>query len=386
MKSGALKAIVIGAGWAGEGHTKALQHLGVEVTAICGRKAEVAQKVASQLGVSEASTDWRQTLLRTKPDIVSLATPAILRTEVVELAAELGCHLLCDKPLATTAEEAHHLYTIVQQAGIKHAYAATHVYGPAIAYINQILTSQAIGELMEIEVVYSRWSTNRWTTKTVKPWAWVDSLSHGGGILNNGLTHLLSILERMTERKLIAAVGEARVERTKAPVSPTAIHDLRHWLNTEMTEEEAANLEWRDCDAESAFSALFRIGHSPSETGIPVLMRPYPAMPIGVPPNRWYICCEQAAIVGRGFDTLSLSIAKNPESQPEPLPIPQELVDRLPQVGDDLQNKWGALVRELVADIEGHPHEPYLTFHDGWRYQVAIDAIRRSDGWVQIPE
>ena len=66
MKSTELKAVVIGAGWAGEGHTKALQHYGVDVVAICARKADVVQKVASQLGVSQASTDWQKSLLEIK--------------------------------------------------------------------------------------------------------------------------------------------------------------------------------------------------------------------------------------------------------------------------------------------------------------------------------
>ena len=33
-----------------------------------------------------------------------------------------------------------------------------------------------------------------------------------------------------------------------------------------------------------------------------------------------------------------------------------------------------------MADIQGEPHDPYLTFRDGWRYQAAIDAIRQGAG------
>ncbi len=208
MKSKELKAVVIGAGWAGEGHTKALQHYGVDVVAICARKADVVQKVASQLGVSEASTDWQKSLLEIKPDIVALTTPAILRTEVIELAAQLKCHILCEKPLATTAEEAGNLYTIVKQAGIKHAFAATHLYDPSVAWVNQLLTSQVIGKLKEIDVAFSRWA-GRGPTKTVKLWSWVSVLANGGGSLNNGLTHQIDILALITGMKLVSPVGEA---------------------------------------------------------------------------------------------------------------------------------------------------------------------------------
>ena len=115
-----LRAVVIGAGWSGEGHTKAFQHYGVEVLAICARKPDIVQKVAAGLGVPEASTDWRKSLLEHKPDIVALTTPAILRTEVIELAVELGCHIISEKPLALTAVEAEHIYNLIKDTGLKH--------------------------------------------------------------------------------------------------------------------------------------------------------------------------------------------------------------------------------------------------------------------------
>src|SRR5205823_4485222 len=108
-----VRAVVVGAGWAGEGHTLALRHCGVEVVAICARRPEVVRAVADRLEVPEASTDWRGTLERVRPEIVSLATPAALRGEVVDAATDLGCHVLCDKPLAATAGEARFLYHLV---------------------------------------------------------------------------------------------------------------------------------------------------------------------------------------------------------------------------------------------------------------------------------
>jgi len=390
MKSKQLKAVVIGAGWAGEGHTKALQHYGVDVVAICARKTDVVQKVASQLGIPQTSTDWQKSLLEIKPDIVALTTPAILRTEVIELAAELGCHILCEKPLATTASEAEHLATIVRQAGIKHAFAATHLYDPSVAWVNQLLTSQVIGELKEVDVAFSRWA-GRGPTETVKPWSWMTSLAHGGGALNNGLTHQLGMLERMTGMKMISAVGEARAAKRMAPVLPD-IHDYRQWIRKEITTEEASDLEWRESDAEWAFSALLQLAHpsSSAETSLAeklvlVTMRANPGVPSNTPSGGWYFYGDKGTLVGRGGHILS-PISKHIGSQSEELPIPQELSDRLPQVGDDIQNKWVALARDFVADIENRPHESYLTLHDGWRYQIAIDAIRHSDGWAQIPE
>ena len=379
MEKNGLRAIVIGAGWAGEGHVKALQYSGVEVVAICARQIDVVQKVAANLGVANASIDWQQSLQTLKPDIVALATPAVLRGEVVELATNLGCHLLCDKPLATTAEEAHRLYTIAAQAKIKHAYAATHRYDPSTSWVAELLAKQTIGQLQEIDlslkVPYMKAST---------PWGWMDSLAQGGGLLNNGLPHFLSVLEKMLAGKLQAVVGEARVIRKKAYYVPD-IHDYRHFLSKEVTATEGAEFAWRDCDADNAFSALlqFETKLAGNEATLPVMMRMNMVAPAPAPTNGWYFYGDKGTLVGEGF--FSLSLTKHIGSEREFLPTPQRLLDELPQVGDGVQSKWNALVRDFMADIRNEPHDPYLTFEDGWRYQAAIDAIREGKNWWDLP-
>ena len=382
-----LKAVVVGAGWSAEGHTKAFQHYGVEVLAICARKPDVVQKVASQLGVAEASINWRESLLKHKPDIVALTTPAILRTEVIELAVELGCHIISEKPLALTAEEAGHIYNLIKDTGLRHGFAATHLYDPSVAYVCQLLTQQkVIGELTAVDIGYSRRMPSDTSSKTVKPWNWMNSLAHGGGVLNNGLTHRLGMLERMTGMKVVSTVGEAKTATRKAPVVPE-IRDFRVWSSREIPIEAASKLEWRVCDAEWDYSAFFKLG--PSETsdtdnGILATMRTNPGVPTHSPTGGWYFYGTSGTLVGSGGHILS-AITKHVGETSEELPIPQTLTDALPRIGDDIQNKWVALVRDFLADIENRPHEPYLTFQDGWRYQIAIDAIRTSKGWTPIP-
>ena len=394
-----LKAVVVGAGWSAEGHTKAFQHYGVEVLAICARKPEVVQKVASQLGVVEASTDWRKSLLKHKPDIVALTTPAILRTEVIELAVELGCHIISEKPLARTAEEAEYIYDLIKDTGLKHGFAATHLYDPSVAYMRQLLTRQkVIGDLKEIDIGYNRRTLNGTSAKTVKPWNWMNSLAHGGGVLNNGLTHRLGMLERITGMKIVSTVGEARTVIREAPVVPE-IRDFRVWARKELTPEEASKFEWRVCDAENDFSAFFwmatdAIKPAKSSQKVLVTMRTHPGVPTQTPIGGWYFYGRNGTLVGQGRHILSPIILYNMDSQTTPkniddtaeeLSVPKQLTEALPRIGDDIQNKWGALVRDFLADIENRPHEPYLTFQDGWRYQVAIDAIRTNKGWTQIP-
>ena len=382
-----LRAVVVGAGWSAEGHTKAFQHYGVEVSAICARKPDIVQKVATGLAVPEASTDWRKSLLKHKPDIVALTTPATLRTEVIELAVELGCHIISEKPLALTAADAAYSYNLVKDTGLKHAFAATHLYEPGVFYVRELLTEQrVIGKLKAADIRSSRRMSNGTASKTVKPWNWMNALAYGGGVLNNGLTHQLGMLERMTGMKVVAAVGEARAAPWEAPVVPE-IRDFRVWMRKELTREEASKFEWRVCDAENEFSALFKLAPSVSdnENSVLVTIRTDPDVPANTPTGGLYFYGRNGTLHVDGRRILGPLTLYNMNDTGEALSVPQRFSDALPRIGDDIQNKWVALVRDFLSDIQDRPYEPYLTFQDGWRYQVAIDAIRTSQGWTQLP-
>lgn len=131
--------------------------------------------VAERLKIVTASTDWQRTLVALKPDIVALATPGGLRGAVVKVAAPTGRHLLSDKPLATTSEEASRMYRLVQDAGVKHAYAATHRYGPAVAWLSELVQRGEIGTMREIVCTF------RGAFALLIPWSWSFSRAQGGG-------------------------------------------------------------------------------------------------------------------------------------------------------------------------------------------------------------
>src|SRR5262245_43272380 len=165
-----LRAVVIGTGWAGEGHTIALREAGVEVVAMCGRTPEPAKAMAARLGIEDLRFDWRQALETLRPDIVSIATPAAPHRAIAEFAAHLGSHIICDKPLGVNAEEARAMLAAVEQAGVKHAYGSTSRYGPACRYARHLLAEDLIGQVCEIESVFNFYFSQ------LRPYSWIHQL------------------------------------------------------------------------------------------------------------------------------------------------------------------------------------------------------------------
>jgi predicted dehydrogenase len=379
-----LRAVVIGAGWAGEGHTKALQWCGVEVIAICGRQPEVVQEVAERLGVPEAATDWRAVIERLRPDIVTLATPAPLRREVVEVAGTVGSHLLCEKPLAFTALDAEAMYRRVETAGVKHAYAATQRYGPEVAWLAELVRDGAIGELIE---VVGAFRSPPGTASTVRPWTWMADVRAGGGRLFNGFTHDLAILATILAGPPLRVMGRVQTSWYEASVVP-GIHDIRQAgavLKT-VTPELAGTLPQRSVMAEEGFSAILEFAGQSGAIPVTMTMGQGFALPGEV--DGWRLYGRTGTLLAQregGRFSYTVSRLGRGDQVAEPLPPPERLRAALPQVGDDEQNKWCALLQDFVADIRGEAHQPYLTFRDGWRALVAIDAIRAGSGWTALP-
>jgi predicted dehydrogenase len=108
--AGPLKAAVIGAGAFGRHHASKYRHIdGVELAAIADPSAEVRKTSLSTHGCP-AVADWRELL--GKVDLVSICTPAQTHAEIVRAFLNAGAHVLVEKPIATSVDEADALIAL----------------------------------------------------------------------------------------------------------------------------------------------------------------------------------------------------------------------------------------------------------------------------------
>ena len=248
-----LRAMVLGAGSAGEGHALALRQAGAEVVAIASRTAEVVRRVAGDLGIPVATTEWRAALADLRPDIVAVATPGDSHAEMIEAALARHCHIYVDKPVAIAAAAARLLARAARAAGVKTAYAATSNYQPAALLARKLVADGAIGELLEAEFVsHYHWSP-------LAPFGWPHRLATGGGRLNNNFTHKAAIAEAVAGGVMLAVAGETRNDLKRAPLSPMP-HDFRDWLRAAPSAEQAAKGAWAEVDSDWSYTVLARIG------------------------------------------------------------------------------------------------------------------------------
>ena len=109
---------VIGLGTFGKNHVAAYaEHPFAELVAVCDVKEELAKETADRYNV-KWYLDYREMLDDPGIKAVSVATPDFLHKEPVLACAEKGKDVLCEKPLATTVEDAQEIVNVVEKAGV----------------------------------------------------------------------------------------------------------------------------------------------------------------------------------------------------------------------------------------------------------------------------
>ncbi|GAA1892373.1 Gfo/Idh/MocA family protein [Lapillicoccus jejuensis] len=117
MSDGDLRVGLVGAGpWATMFHAPMVAGAaGAELTTVWARRPEAAQALADRFGAT-ATTSYDELLSRV--DAVAFAVPPAVQAEMATRAAEAGKHLILDKPLAFTLEDAVRLEAAVDEAGV----------------------------------------------------------------------------------------------------------------------------------------------------------------------------------------------------------------------------------------------------------------------------
>ena len=111
-----LTAAVVGTGFIGVVHVDALRRLGVEVAGVVGSTRERAEAKR----VAPAYESYEALLADERVDVVHITTPNHLHYPQVKQALEAGKHVVCEKPLALTAEQSAELLELAERSGLVH--------------------------------------------------------------------------------------------------------------------------------------------------------------------------------------------------------------------------------------------------------------------------
>jgi len=190
---------LIGAGFMGKAHSLAYTAMPMffwPAPAIPVRKSivdvtdAVAAEAAQRFGFEKSSADWRSVVEDPEIDIIDIATPNHLHAEIAIAAAAAGKHIISEKPLARSGEEAKTMYDAVKNAGIVHMVAFNYRRTPAVALAKKYIDEGAIGEILNFRGTYLQ----DWSADPDGPLSWRFQKSiAGSGSLGDIGTHVVDM-------------------------------------------------------------------------------------------------------------------------------------------------------------------------------------------------
>jgi myo-inositol 2-dehydrogenase/D-chiro-inositol 1-dehydrogenase len=207
------KVAIVGAGFIAQVHLESYHRFvpDAEITAVYSRTAGRAEQLARRYGVPSWFTDVDQLLARAECDIVDICVPNNLHADVVTRAAAAGKHVICEKPLAVTLEEADAMIAACQRAGVKLMYAEELCFAPKYERVRQLVRDGALGRVYQL----------RQCEKHSGPHAdwFYDVTQSGGGVLMDMGCHAMAWFRWMLG-------GHPKVESVYATMS-TVLHGER---------------------------------------------------------------------------------------------------------------------------------------------------------------
>jgi predicted dehydrogenase len=178
---------VVGAGWmATDYHIPAFEsHPRTRVVAVAERDEERRRAVSTELSLP-GYPDITAMLTKEDLDIVSICTPPGTHEAIFLAAVEADCHVLCEKPLALTADSARRMADAAAEAGVVTQVGYLHRYYRNYERALTMLSNGLFGDIVEVTVAHH-------SAPPSQGW-YYDPAIAGGGVARDLFPHSLDVL------------------------------------------------------------------------------------------------------------------------------------------------------------------------------------------------
>jgi UDP-N-acetyl-2-amino-2-deoxyglucuronate dehydrogenase len=190
-----LNFALVGCGRIAQRHADLLgqgQIEGATLTALCDEKPERARRFSEQYGVP-AYTDMDQLAAREDIDVISVLTPSGLHADHVVRLAKYRKHIVVEKPMALTLDDADAMISACDRAGIQLFVIKQNRFNVPVTKLREALEAGRFGKLV-LGTVRVRWCRRQ---DYYDQDSWRGTWSLDGGVLSNQASHHVDLLEWM---------------------------------------------------------------------------------------------------------------------------------------------------------------------------------------------
>ena len=359
------RAGIIGTGFMGSVHSHAVRAAGGEVSAVTGSSQASGEAAAAKFGARTAAESPEALIARDDIDVIHICTPNATHADLARKAIAAGKAVVCEKPLATSVEDANELTHLAEQAGVVTAVPFVYRFYPAVREARDRILNGEAGRLWLLHGSYLQdWlagaEATNWRVDSTLGGAsrafgdigvhWCDLMEFTTG---HRITRIMARTSRAYEQREAGGTLSSVATEDGATLQFDTDKGATGSLVVSQVSPGRKNRLWFSFDGtETSFSFnqerpdTLHIGRTDSSTDIPV--GPQTLSTPG----------------GRRYATL-------PPGHPQ-----------------GYQDSFNAFVADTYAAVQGQKPEGLPTFRDGLRAALLTNAVVTSaaqQSWVDVP-
>lgn len=165
-------------------HAKAYSQIeDAEIYALCTRDEAKLERIAGEFNVKNIYTDYREMLKDPGLEAVSICVTDPLHFDYCRMALESGKHVLCEKPMVTTMDDARELIRLVRESGLNFGVGHVYRFVPQFVTVKKMVEKGRMGKIFHVESDYIQdmrgpYRNTPWR-RTDKKWnSWIAGGAH----------------------------------------------------------------------------------------------------------------------------------------------------------------------------------------------------------------
>src|SRR5262245_5985169 len=197
---GKVKVGIIGSQFEADIHASSFQIMGeeAEVVAVVSPTKGHPEALAKKYGIPRVFHDYREMLRERDIEMITIAAPNYLHHRMTLDAAAAGKHIVCEKPLCMTLEEADEMLDVCRQKGVLLMYAEELFFTPKYVQAKRMADEGALGKVYLVKQSEKHFGPHA-------DWFW-DAERSGGGVLMDMGCHGIAFCHWFLNRPKIKSV------------------------------------------------------------------------------------------------------------------------------------------------------------------------------------
>jgi len=178
---GKVKVGIIGSQFEGEIHAASFQIMPeeAEVVAVASPTPGHAEALAKKYGIPRVFRDYKEMLREKEIEMVTIAAPNSLHAQMTCDIANAGKHVVCEKPMCMTLEQADEMIAVCKKRGVLLLYAEELFFTPKYVKAKEMADQGAFGKVYLVKQSEKHFGPHA-------PWFWDIERSGGGVFLDMG--------------------------------------------------------------------------------------------------------------------------------------------------------------------------------------------------------